>query len=146
MEFQFNDGVLLGYPREQVFEFFSLAENLNVMTPPWARFSILTPLPIEMAVGTIINYRIELHRVPLRWESEITEWEPPLKFTDVQRRGPYKRWVHEHIFEEAPGGTLVTDRVTYEVTGGALVNRLFVARELRRIFAYRKAKLLEIYP
>ena len=145
MEFQFNDGVLLGYPREQVFKFFALPENLNVMTPPWVRFSILTPLPIEMAVGTIINYRIELHRVPVRWESEITEWDPPLKFTDVQLRGPYKRWVHEHIFEETPGGTLVTDRVTYEVTGGALVNSLFVARELRRIFAYRKAKLLELY-
>ena len=82
--------------------------------------------------------------MPVTWESEITEWEPPL-FTDSQIHGPYKQWVHRHLFEETADGTLVIDQVTYRPPGGALVNRLFVVGELKRIFSYRRAKLLEIY-
>ena len=93
-----------------------------------------------------IAYRIRLHGLPVRWESEITEWEPPCRFTDTQIRGPYRRWVHRHRFEETPGGTLVTDEVTYRVLGGALANRLFVAGEVRKIFDYRKPRLLELFP
>ncbi len=145
MGLQINEKLFLRHPRKQVFQFFALAENLNLLTPPWLGFSILTPSPVVMAVGTTIEYRIKLHGVPITWESEITEWRPPLVFCDVQRRGPYRSWVHRHIFEESPGGTLVIDEVNYEVYGGALVNNLFVARELRKIFTYRKAKLLELY-
>ena len=145
-DFRVNSSVLLHYPRPQVFEFFSLAENLDLLTPPWLRFSILTPLPIDMKAGARIAYRIRLHGLPVRWESEITEWEPPCRFTDTQIRGPYRRWVHRHRFEETPGGTLVTDEVTYRVLGGALANRLFVAGEVRKIFDYRKARLLELFP
>ena len=70
--------------------------------------------------------------MPVRWLSEITEWDPPDGFCDVQRKGPYRLWAHRHTFEEVEGGTLVTDSVDYRVPGGALVNRLFVAGELRR--------------
>ena len=146
MAFQIHQEQLLSYPLEQVFRFFASAENLNLLMPPWVRFSILSPLPIEMAVGTIIEYRIRLRGVPVTWRSEITEWQPPLAFCDVQRRGPYRFWVHQHTFEEKPGGTLVTDHVDYGVLGGALVNRLFVAGELRRIFGYRKTRLHELFP
>ena len=145
MPFQLHQEQLLRYPLEQVFDFFSAAENLDLLTPPWVRFSILTPLPIEMAVGTIIDYRIRLRGVPVTWRSEITEWQPPLAFCDEQRRGPYRFWIHRHTFQETPDGTLVTDHVDYGVLGGALVNRLFVARELRRIFDYRKARLTELF-
>jgi ligand-binding SRPBCC domain-containing protein len=145
-DFRVNSSVLLHYPRPQVFEFFSLAENLDLLTPPWLRFSILTPLPIDTKAGARFAYRIRLHGLPVRWESEITEWEPPCRFTDTQIRGPYRRWVHRHRFEETPGGTLVTDEVTYQVLGGALANRLFVAGEVRKIFDYRKARLLELFP
>ena len=144
-DFQISSSVLLRYPRPQVFEFFSRADNLNLLTPPWLHFSILPPLPIEIGRGTVIKYRIRLRGVPVRWDSEITEWEPPLRFTDTQIRGPYRRWIHRHGFEETPDGTLVTDAVTYRVPGGWLVNRLFVAGELRKIFGYRKARLLELY-
>ena len=146
MAFQIHQEQLLHYPREQVFGFFASAENLNLLTPPWVRFSILTPLPIEMAVGTIIEYRIRLHGLPVTWRSEITEWQSPFAFCDEQRRGPYRFWVHRHTFEERPDGTLVTDHVDYGVLGGALVNRLFVAGELKRIFAYRRERLTEIFP
>ena len=146
MAFQVHQEQLLSYPIEQAFRFFASPENLNLLTPPWANFSILSPQPIEMAVGTIIEYRIRLRGVPVNWRSEITEWQPPFAFCDVQLRGPYRFWVHRHTFEEKPGGTLVTDHVDYGVLGGALVNRLFVAGELRRIFTYRKTRLHELFP
>ena len=145
-EFHFNSSIPLRHPHPEVFEFFASAENLNLLTPPWLHFSILTPLPIEMQRGTVIRYRLKLHGIPVRWDSKITEWKPPFRFTDTQIRGPYRLWVHRHRFEETPDGILVTDDVTYRVPGGALVNRLFVAGELRRIFDYRKAKLLQLYP
>ena len=146
MAFQVHQEQLLSYPIEQVFRFFASPENLNLLTPPWANFSILSPQPIEMAVGTIIEYRIRIRGVPVNWRSEITEWQPPFAFCDVQLRGPYRFWVHRHTFEERPDGTLVTDHVDYGVLGGALVNRLFVAGELKRIFGYRKTRLHELFP
>ena len=146
MAFQVHQEQLLSYPIEQVFRFFASPENLNLLTPPWVNFSILSPQSIEMAVGTIIEYRIRLRGVPVNWRSEITEWQPPFAFCDVQLRGPYRFWVHRHTFEEKPGGTLVTDHVDYGVLGGALVNRLFVAGELKRVFGYRKTRLHELFP
>ena len=99
-----------------------------------------------MAAGTVIEYRIRLRGIPLTWRSEITEWQPPFSFRDEQRRGPYRCWIHRHTFEERPDGTLVTDHVDYGVLGGAPVNRLLVAGELRRIFAYRRERLAELFP
>jgi ligand-binding SRPBCC domain-containing protein len=136
--------IFLPRAREEVFAFFADAGNLELLTPPWLNFSILTPQPIPMREGTRIQYRLRLHGVPLRWESEITCWEPPLRFVDEQRRGPYRLWVHEHRFEEEKGGTRVSDRVHYAVPGGELINRLFVAPDLNRIFTYRQRKMLEL--
>ena len=130
-DFRLQSAVLLRYPREQVFEFFSRAENLELLTPAWLHFNILTPLPIEMGLGTRISYRIRIRGVPVRWVSEITEWNPPHSFEDTQIRGPYRKWVHRHLFEETPEGTLATDDVSYRVPGGALVNRLLVSGELQ---------------
>ena len=146
MAFQIHQEQLLKHPIDQVFRFFASAENLNLLTPPWLGFNILTPLPIEMTVGTIIEYRIRLRGLLLTWRSEITEWQPPFSFCDEQRGGPYRFWIHRHAFEETPDGTLVTDNVDYGVPGGALVNRLFVAGELKKIFAYRKARLAALFP
>ena len=113
MIYQLHEELTLKHPREQVFEFFCSAENLNLMTPPWVRFSIVTPTPIEMGLGTIIDYRISLYRVPFKWRSEISVWDPPYSFCDFQVSGPYRYWLHRHTFEETPEGTLVTDRVDY---------------------------------
>ncbi len=145
-DFHFSNSVLLRYPLPEVFGFFSKAENLNLLTPPWVHFSILTPRPIEMRQGLVIQYRIRVRGIAHRWDSEITEWRPPFGFTDTQIRGPYRLWVHRHGFEETQEGTRVNDSITYRVPGGAPVNRLYVAGELRRIFAYRQAKILELYP
>jgi len=124
-------------PRDEVFPFFAEAGNLEQLTPPWLQFRILTPEPIAMQVGTRIDYQLRLRGLPLRWTSEITVWEPPFRFVDAQVRGPYRRWVHEHRFEEVPAGTRIIDHVDYAVPGGSLVRALFVSPQLRQIFDYR---------
>ncbi len=139
--FHLERSTLVPYPLEHVFDFFSRAENLELLTPPWLSFRILTPRPIRMCEGALIDYRLRVHGIPLSWRSEITVWEPPYRFVDEQRRGPYRLWRHEHRFVDAQGGTRVDDRVDYAVYGGSLVNRLFVAPDLERIFDYRQLRL-----
>ncbi len=84
---------------DEVFDFFADAGNLELLTPPWLHFEILAPSPVEMREGTLIDYKLRLHGVPIRWQSEITVWQPPFRFVDRQRRGPYRLWVHTHRFE-----------------------------------------------
>lgn len=131
-------------PQDELFSFFSDAYNLAEITPPWLDFQMLTPAPIEMKVGTLIDYRLKLRGIPIRWQSEITDWSPPLAFTDQQRRGPYRRWIHTHTFAPVSGGTLVRDEVEYAVLGGSLIQKFFVAPDIEKIFAYRAAKLKEL--
>jgi ligand-binding SRPBCC domain-containing protein len=136
----------LPHPRARIFEFFSDAVQLEALTPAFLGFKVLTPLPLTIQAGTLIDYRLRLHGIPLRWQSRISVWEPPLRFVDEQIRGPYRFWHHEHRFEEHAGGTLCRDIVDYNVLGGRLVNRLFVAPDLRKIFAFRQARLNEMFP
>lgn len=129
---------------EQVFEVFADAFQLERMTPPWLNFKVLTPPPIDVRTGTLIDYRLRLHGLPIRWQSRISVWEPPFRFVDEQVRGPYRSWYHEHTFDEVDGGTLVKDQVDYAVPGGALMHRLFVKRDLLKIFAFRQRTIREI--
>jgi ligand-binding SRPBCC domain-containing protein len=127
-------------PLPDVFAFFAEAHNLQRITPPWLSFQVLTPEPIEMGVGTLIDYRLRVHGVPLRWTSRIEEWEPGRRFVDRQLRGPYGLWHHRHTFAEAGRGTVVRDEVDYAMPLGALgdlAHPLFVRRDLERIFVYR---------
>lgn len=133
-------------PLPEVFAFFADAGNLDALTPDWLRFEILTPRPIGMKVGALIDYRLRLRGLPIRWQSEISDWSPPHRFVDEQRRGPYRLWHHTHTFAERDGGTVVSDVVRYDVPGGTLVNTLFVKRDLQKIFAYRQHKLAELFP
>jgi ligand-binding SRPBCC domain-containing protein len=136
---------LLPVPREKVFAFFSDAFQLQTLTPSWLHFMVLTPAPIEMKPATLIDYRLRVHGIPLRWQSCISAWEPPVRFVDEQVRGPYRRWHHEHLFEESDTGTRCFDTVDYDVYGGSLVNAMFVRRDLQRIFEYRQRKLTELF-
>ena len=138
--------LFLPHSPEEVFPFFADAGNLETLTPPWLRFEILSPMPMVMRAGAIIEYRLRLHRIPLRWQSEITVWEPPLRFVDEQRRGPYRRWIHEHTFTRCGNGCEMRDFVRYSVPGGWLANLLFVQRDVRRIFEYRSRKLRGFFP
>jgi ligand-binding SRPBCC domain-containing protein len=122
---------------DTVFAFFAEARNLERITPPWMRFRIVG-LPPRMEPGALIDYRLRLHGIPLAWRSEIAAWDPPHRFVDVQRRGPFSLWEHEHTFEPVDGGTLIRDTVDYAMPLPRVSGRL-VARDLRAIFAYRQA-------
>lgn len=132
-------------PLVEVFAFFAAAENLQRITPPWVDFRIVTPLPIEMRRGALIDYRLKVHGVPIGWRTEITAWEPPNHFVDTQVKGPYLRWVHSHRFRAVPGGTQVDDEVDFSVLGGWPIERLFVRRDLRAIFLHRQRAILDAF-
>lgn len=135
-------------PVDTVFKFFCDAQNLERLTPDLLGFQILTPSPIQMAVGTRIAYRIKLWGIPMRWLTGIEDWEPPHRFVDLQLRGPYQHWRHLHRFEPTEnGGTLMIDEVELQVRGGplgALAYGLIVKRSLREIFSYRARTLEEL--
>lgn len=142
---EFHSSVRLARPLDEVFPFFSDAYNLEALTPPWVKFHVVTPRPIEMAAGTVIEYRLKIRGIPVGWRSEITAWEPPYRFVDEQRKGPYSVWIHEHRFREDGEHTIAEDHIHYAVPGGALVNRLFVRRDVEKIFAFRKSKMQELF-
>jgi len=132
---------LVPRPRGEVFAFFADARNLERLTPGFLRFEILTPGPIEMRPGTLIDYRLSLFGVGFRWRTEIEAFEPGVRFVDVQLRGPYRRWHHTHTFADAPGGTLIGDRVEYQLPLGPLgelARALVVRRQLDTIFEHRR--------
>jgi hypothetical protein len=137
----FETELWLPVAREKVFPFFANAHNLELLTPAHLHFHILNVGEIKMAAGTLIDYQLKIHGVPVRWQSEITVWNPPFQFADEQRRGPYRRWIHTHTFTEKDGGTLCHDHVEYAVPGGKLVNWIFVRNDIKKIFDYRAAAL-----
>lgn len=128
-------------PLQRAFAFYGDAANLERITPPWLGFS-LTRAPGTMREGARIGYRLKLHGLPIRWRTEIESWEPPHRFVDVQLSGPYEIWEHTHLFEaDGEGATLLHDRVRYSLplgTLGELAHRLFVRRDVERIFDYRR--------
>ena len=143
--FLFKTQQTIKKPLTEVFEFFSNAHNLAEITPPSLHLDILTSAPIEMFAGTRIDYRLKLHGIPIRWQTEITKWNPPYSFEDEQRRGPYRLWRHTHTFHETEAGVLVNDAVEYAVWGGGLIEKLFVRPDLEKIFTYRSEQLDKIF-
>jgi ligand-binding SRPBCC domain-containing protein len=144
----FQQKTLIEKSLDEVFEFFSKAENLEVLTPSHLHFRILTNLPIEMKKGTLINYRIKLLGVPFKWRTKISEWHPPHKFVDIQLKGPYRQWIHIHTFEETEHGVLMTDMVHYKLFGFLpknMLNKWFVKPQINKIFEYRRQELNTIF-
>jgi ligand-binding SRPBCC domain-containing protein len=130
---------------DEVFPFFADAGNLEAITPPFLDFAIVTPRPIEMRVGTTIEYRLKLHGLPISWLTQIEDWQPGARFVDAQLRGPYALWHHTHDFEpDGAGGTIMRDTVRYALPfgpAGRLAHALLVKRELDRIFDFRRAEI-----
>jgi ligand-binding SRPBCC domain-containing protein len=139
-DYQLSRSQWMPRPPAEVFAFFSNAANLEVITPPFLGFRIITPQPIEMRVGARIDYRLSLWGLPLRWRTLITRYEPDARFVDEQERGPYAYWHHLHEFEAEGDGTRMRDEVTYRLPFGPLgrlTHALGVERQLRTIFDYR---------
>ena len=133
----------LPVPVEELFPFFADARNLGEITPPWLKFIVLTPPPFDMKPGLLLDYKLKLRGIPIRWRTEITEWEPPKGFVDIQLKGPYKVWHHRHSFVPDEGGSLVLDEVVYRATGGWLANKILVQKDLQKVFTYRQQVLHE---
>ena len=127
-------------PIERVFPFFYDVLNLQRITPPELHFEVLTPLPIGIKKGTSVDYRLRLFHIPFAWRSEITHWEPPLKFVDEQILGPYRRWAHTHTFHAKGEGTVIEDEVIYRLPFRPLGEIAYplVRVQLKRIFLYRQ--------
>lgn len=134
-------------PRSEVFAFFSDATNLERITPPFLRFRIVTPTPIDIREGALLDYRLRLFGIPFAWRTRIDVFEPDRRFIDTQLRGPYKLWRHLHEFAEVDGGTRMLDRVDYDVPLGPLgdlARSLFVTRTVERIFDFRARTIEEL--
>jgi hypothetical protein len=139
--------IRLPLPIERVFAFFGDARNLDAITPPWLHFHVVTPGPIEMKAGTLLDYRLRIRGLPIRWRSEIVEWVPPYRFVDRQVCGPYRSWHHTHTFETVGADTVIRDHVEYAVPGWILeplIHRWLVGPDVRRIFEYREKKIREL--
>ncbi len=137
----------LELPVQRAFDFYAQARNLAAITPRWMGFVVTTPGPIEMRPGTLIDYRLKLHGVPVRWRTRIAAWEPPVRFIDIQVRGPYALWEHTHTFEpDGEHAVLIGDCVRYALPLGLLgqaAHAAFVKRDLKRVFDYRERAVAE---
>jgi ligand-binding SRPBCC domain-containing protein len=145
-EFVLESRQRLPRPIGEVFPFFADAANLERLTPDLLRFRVLTPQPVAMEEGALIDYRLRVRGLPLRWRTLISAWEPPFRFADTQLRGPYRQWIHEHRFVDEGDSTLVEDVVRYRVPGGRLVHALFVRGDVLKIFAHRHQELNRLFP
>jgi ligand-binding SRPBCC domain-containing protein len=145
MEHTFTDSLELPLPRETVFAFFADAHNLETITPPELNFRILTPDPIVLETGALIEYRLRLFGVPFRWVTRIADWNPPVRFVDEQLRGPYAQWVHTHTFEETASGTVIRDHVRYRLPFSPLGDVAYplVRAQVGRIFEHRRRVVRE---
>jgi ligand-binding SRPBCC domain-containing protein len=136
-------------PIDEVFAFFSRAENLQAITPAFLNFRVLSVDPPELRMGTLIRYRLAWHGlIPMRWTCEITRWEPPNFFADDQVSGPYRLWHHEHRFESSGAGTKMYDTVRYALPFGSLgvvAHRVLVRRDLNSIFDFRARRIRELF-
>jgi ligand-binding SRPBCC domain-containing protein len=144
---EFTTEITLAQPIERVFAFFSDAANLERITPPELAFHIVSPRPIAMHEGTLIDYRLKLLGVPFGWRTRIAAWDPPHRFVDDQIRGPYKVWIHTHTFEAVAAGTRMRDHVRYALPLAPFGNLALpiVRRQLGRIFEYRRQAMSNVF-
>ena len=137
----------LDLPRAEVFDFFADAGNLERVTPPELNFHIITPQPIDIRKGALIDYKLRMRGLPVTWRTEISVWNPPFEFVDQQLKGPYKQWIHHHTFAELESDkTLIEDEVRYRLPLEPLgdIAHFLIRRELDYIFDYRQKVVAEI--
>lgn len=126
---------------ESVFAFFAEAHNLERLTPDFLNFRIVKMSTDQIQKGSLIDYKLKVHGVPIGWRTHIDSWSPPHTFSDTQTKGPYKLWHHTHRFKQVKGGTLMIDEVRYKLplrVLGTLVAGSFVEKDIQTIFDYRR--------
>jgi len=135
-------------PIDEVFTFFSRPENLHMITPSWLDFRMVEA-PKALAVGSLIRYRLRWHGVPIRWTTEISEWNAPHGFVDRAVSGPYALWNHEHWFVAKDGGTTMRDRVTYALPlgwAGGVAHWMLVKGDTEELFDFRARTMRRLFP
>ena len=145
--FELTKKQLINSSMENVFNFFSKPENLKTITPEKLSFNILTPTPINMGNGTVIDYTIKLFGIPIHWRTLITNYNPPYEFVDEQIKGPYNFWHHTHKFKQVDGGVEISDRVIYSIPMGIIgrvLHFIWIKRDLEKIFSHRKKVIEDI--
>ena len=148
MPYVFRAEQFVPRPLNEVFDFFSKAENLQKLTPEWLHFRILSVDPTPVRKGTLIKYSLRWRVVPIHWTTEIIEWDPPHRFVDVQLKGPYKLWHHEHRFASEGTGTRISDEVRYALpfgVFGSIAHKLKVKNDVKTIFAYRTKAVRQLF-
>lgn len=136
-------------PIDQVFEFFSNPNNLETLTPDFLHFKIVKISHPKIREGTVLDYQLKLHGVPICWQSKINDWVPGKRFSDLQTRGPYAFWHHTHEFYEARGGTVIRDNVVYKFPGwvpGDILGHNFINKDLEKIFMFRREQIKKLFP
>ena len=132
----------------EIFPYFSSETNLEQITPPFLNFRVVGKSTPEIREGTVLDYKLNLHGVPITWQSRIDEWDPGRKFVDVQTKGPYSKWEHTHEFVPLAGGTLIRDRVLYRLPMGWLGNAFGawkVESDVEEIFNFRRKRIDEMF-
>lgn len=132
--------------RKELFPYFSVETNLEELTPPTLKFKVLNKSTEKVHEGTELNYKLKLHGIPLDWTSKIINWNPNNGFVDTQIQGPYKKWHHEHAFQDLGEGCLMRDIITYQLPAGwlgELVASKWVRSDLQKIFDYRRKVIYE---
>ncbi len=147
MYYELTDHFTVPANIDETWKFFSTAENLPAITPPSLGFCVLTPSPIDLQQDSLIDYTIRVGGLRLHWRTRIIDWSPPRQFVDLQIKGPYRLWHHQHRFCPNPnGGTDCEDRVTYSLFFGPLgrvAHALVVRRQLLNIFRFRRRVIAE---
>jgi ligand-binding SRPBCC domain-containing protein len=141
MQYELTDHFVVKASETETWDFFSSAENLPAITPPWLAFKILTPHPIKIEAESLLDYTIKWFGLPIHWRTRIIDWAPPRSFIDLQLKGPYTLWHHQHTFTPSTEGTICTDRVIYQLPLGPLawpVQRWIVRKQLLEIFRFRR--------
>ena len=152
MYYELTDHFEVAADIERCWQFFGSAANLPVITPPWLNFRIAMPTPLPaIRQDAVLDYTIRWMGVPVKWRTKIIDWSPPRQFVDLQIRGPYALWHHQHRFEPigsggggsagGAGGMRCFDRVIYRVplpVIGRVVHAAFVRKQLMEIFRFRR--------
>ncbi|HVK61906.1 MAG TPA: TIGR01777 family oxidoreductase [Bdellovibrionales bacterium] len=144
--FEYRAEVWLPKPADEIFPFFSSEKNLELITPSFVGFKVLGMSDSEIRQGTMIDYKLKIHGVPLRWKTKIDEWEPNKRFVDSQLQGPYKEWIHQHEFIPLAGGVLMRDTVLFKLPFGAagrLIGGWKVTGDVNEIFKFRRKVIAE---
>ena len=148
--YHFDRTQILHLPLAQAFAFFADPRHLEAITPGFVHFKFLRDPPPILQAGSVVDYRIRMFGVPVRWQARIEVWEPPHRFVDAQVRGAFASWHHTHLFEDAGDGrTRMREQIEFAMPMGVLgriAYRLFVARTLERIFDLRAERLSALMP